>query len=155
MNAPNKMKLVSALLTVGNRFLSTTARSKCQVVDIAIVGSGFAGLAAAIEASNMLLQQQREKSQHHGKVVILEKMTTPGGNSVMNAGQVAAVGTKYQALAGIQDSVALMTADMMKAGVDLNHPNLLQKMISTSNDLVEWTENELGIKYRERVTQLG
>ena len=147
MFAPSRMKIVSTLLTVGNRLLSTTPRAAAtKLVDVAIVGSGFAGLAAAIEAANTCPT---------GSIAIIEKMDTPGGNSIMNAGQVAAVGSKYQKLAGIEDSVELMTNDMLKAGVDLNHPNLLYKMISTSNDLVEWTEKELGIKYRERVTQLG
>jgi flavocytochrome c len=113
--------------------------------DIAIIGSGFAGLAAAIEAA----------SSCDGKIVIVEKMSSPGGNSVMNAGQLAAVGSKYQLQDGIEDSVELMMKDMLKAGVDLNHPNLLEKMIAQSNDLVEWTESELGIEYRDRVTQLG
>lgn len=111
-----------------------------------MVGSGFAALAAAIEAANTC---------RGGRIAIFEKMPTPGGNSVMNAGQVAAVGSKQQLLAGIQGSVQHMTDDMLEAGIDLNHPNLLHKMISTSNDLVEWTENELGIQYRERVAQLG
>ena len=138
------MKIASTLSTASNRYLSSTAaNAKCNV---AIVGSGFAGLAAAIEAANTC---------RDGSVVIIEKMSQPGGNSIMNAGQVAAVGTKYQTMAGIQDSEELMTADMLQAGVDLNHPNLLHKMISTSKDLVEWTEQELGIQYRERVTQLG
>jgi len=116
-----------------------------RVIDVAIIGSGFAGLAAAVAAG----------SSCDGTVVIVEKMPTPGGNSVMNAGQVAAVGSKYQVQAGIHDSIDLMMTDMMKAGVNLNHPNLLEKMIANSNDLVEWTEKELGIKYRDRVTQLG
>ena len=113
-------------------------------MDVAIVGSGFAGLAAGIEAANTVVESYSSK-----------KMPTLGGNSVMNAGQVAVVGNKRQIAAGIEDSVQLMTNDMLKAGVDLNHPNLLHKMISTSNDLVEWTEKELGIQYRDRVTQLG
>jgi flavocytochrome c len=121
-----------------------------KTVDIAVIGSGFAGLAAAIEAANTC---QSDGSRN--RILVIEKMEQPGGNSVMNAGQVAAVNSKYQKLAGITDSVELMTADMLKAGVDLNHPNLLHKMISTSNDLVEWTKTELGIQYRERVTQLG
>lgn len=130
---------------MSHQFLPAIPTKAIAAVDIVVVGSGFAGLAAAIEAANSC----------HGSIVIVEKMPTPGGNSVMNAGQVAAVGSKYQRLAGIQDSVQLMTNDMLKAGVDLNHPKLLHKMISTSNDLVEWTEKELGIQYRERVSQLG
>jgi len=138
------MKLFSFLLTLSNRVASTTAPT-VRSVDVAIVGSGFAGLAAAIEAANTC----------HGRVVVIEKMPTPGGNSVMNAGQVAVVGNKRQLAAGIEDNVQLMTHDMLKAGVDLNHPNLLHKLISTSNELVEWTEKEIGIQYRDRVTQLG
>jgi aspartate oxidase len=73
----------------------------------------------------------------------------------MNAGQIAAVGSDAQKQAGIDDSVDLMMSDMFKAGVDLNHPNLIRRMIAESNDMVKWTEKTLGIKYRDRVTQLG
>jgi succinate dehydrogenase/fumarate reductase flavoprotein subunit len=118
-----------------------------KVCDVVVIGSGFAGLSAAIEASNML--------GHTGKVLIVEKMPVAGGNSVMNAGQIAAVNSKAQQEAGIQDSVELMMNDMIQAGVDLNHPNLIRKMIEDSNTIVEWTEKELGVKYRDRVTQLG
>ena len=45
--------------------------------------------------------------------------------------------------------------DMMKAGVHLNHPELLRTMIEQSNEVVEWTEKDLGITYRDRVTQMG
>ena len=90
-------------------------------VAVAIVGTGFAGLAAAVEASKYLSSDE--------KIVFIVKMATPGGNSVMNAGQIAAVGTDAQKLAGIQDSVDIMMNDMLKAGIDLNHPNLLCRMI--------------------------
>ena len=82
-------------------------------------------------------------------------MGTPGGNSVMNAGQIAVVGSKYQKLGKIEDSTDLMMNDMCKAGIDLNHLNLLTKMITESNSLLKWLEQDLNIKFRERVTQLG
>ena len=115
-------------------------------VDVVIVGTGYAGLAAAIEASHSLPR---------GKILLIEKMSSPGGNSIMNAGQIAAVGSKAQEKAGIQDSVELFMNDMLKAGVDLNHPNLIRRMIEESNDMIQWTEKELGIVYRDRVSQLG
>ena len=83
------------------------------------------------------------------RVVIFEKMGKAGGNSVMNAGQIAAVNSPNQEKAGIKDSVELMKKDMLAAGVNLNHPNLLDKMISESWDTVKWTQTEFGIKVRQ------
>jgi succinate dehydrogenase/fumarate reductase flavoprotein subunit len=91
----------------------------------------------------------------HSKAVIFEKMPSLGGNSIYNAGQLAAVESSYQEAAGIKDSVQLMMDDMLKAGINLNHPELLEAMIRQSNEVVKWTELELNIKYRDRVTQLG
>lgn len=113
---------------------------------VAIIGTGYAGLSAAIEVANFLPNES---------VLLIEKMDKPGGNSIMNAGQIAAVGSEQQLLANIQDSVELMMNDMLKAGVDLNHPNLIRKMIEESNDMIIWTQRELGIEYRTRVSQLG
>jgi flavocytochrome c len=120
-------------------------QSLCRQVDVAVIGSGFAGLAAAIEAARILPQ---------GKIVVIEKMSTPGGNSVINAGQIAAVGSEAQHQAGIQDTTELMMDDMLKAGVNLNHPKLIRRMIEESNDVIKWTQ-EMGVKYRTRVTQIG
>ena len=113
-------------------------------VGAAVIGSGFAGLSAAYEAARLGTQ-----------VLLVEKMPTPGGNSVMNAGQIAAVGSPNQEDAGIKDSVNLMKQDMFNAGVNLNHPNLLEKMISQSWETVKWTMTEFGIQYRDRLTQMG
>jgi glycine/D-amino acid oxidase-like deaminating enzyme len=114
------------------------AAAATRICDVAVIGSGFAGLSAAIEASNIL--------PNDSKIIIIEKMPVPGGNSVMNAGQIAAVGSLQQQLGG---------SDMLKAGVDLNHPNLLRKLAEESNNIVEWTQNTLGIEHRDRVSQLG
>ena len=137
----------TVLLAFNSPYRPDTAISCTRTIDVAVVGSGFAGLAAAIEAGRNLPPD--------AKIVIFEKMTNPGGNSIYNAGQMAAVGSKYQAKVGIEDSVELFMEDMVKAGVHLNHPDLLKTMIEKSNDVVEWTEQDLGIKYRDRVTQMG
>lgn len=136
-----------------------------KICDVVVIGSGFAGLSAAIEASDALLRLRGAEGNGDGglglglggggRVLVVEKMPVPGGNSVMNAGQIAAVGSEAQRLAGIDDSVELMMEDMARAGGDLNHPLLLETMIRGSNDVVLWTQDELGIEYRDRVTQLG
>lgn len=75
-------------------FCSTTIQEDLPhyTTDVAIVGTGFAGLAAAVEAGNAGSQ-----------VLLLEKQSSPGGNSIYNAGQVAAVGNTRQIQAGIED----------------------------------------------------
>ena len=121
------------------------SNSNLTSIDVAIIGSGFAGLSAAMEAANSGAK----------KVLIFEKMDKAGGNSTMNAGQIAAVGSPHQHRAGIKDSVELMKEDMLRAGANLNHTDLLDKIIRESYDTVKWTEDEFGISYRERVTQMG
>ena len=94
--------------------------------DIVIIGTGFAGLAAAIKASG------RGK-----KVLVLEKMGRAGGNSVINGGNMAAPMNKFQVAQGIKDSKELFIADAVKDGLGLNHTDLLGVMFDRSNDAVD------------------
>ena len=114
-------------------------------IDVAVIGSGMAGLAAAMEAAN-------SGAKH---VVIFEKMSAAGGNSIMNVGQIACVGSTQQKMAGIQDSDELFRKDMLASGLDLNHPQLVSRLIRESKNTVDWTISELGVCYRDRLTQLG
>jgi flavocytochrome c len=104
--------------------------------DVVVIGSGFAGLAAAIEAKNA-----------GAGVVIIEKMPVHGGNSIINGGDFCAAGTKLQKEAGVQDSPELMLKDMLKAGQYLNHPELAKIVAEQSAGAVEWCEKYLGAKF--------
>lgn len=104
--------------------------------DVIVVGTGFAGLAAAIEA------------KHGGaNVLVIEKMRTHGGNSIINGGDFAVAGNRFQKPAGIQDSPELMVKDMMKAGGDLNHPALAKIVAEKSLETMEWCESFVGAKF--------
>jgi flavocytochrome c len=115
-----------------------------EAADIIVIGSGFAGLAAAIEAKNA-----------GSSVMILEKMKGYGGNSTISDGVMAAAGTAMQVDRGIEDSPQLMYADMVKAGLGLNHPELVRTVTEASNDVFRWTVEYLGVKYLDRVDQFG
>ena len=112
--------------------------------DVVVIGSGFAGLAAAIEAANA-----------GASVIILEKMKGRGGNSVISDGLVAAAGSALQRGHGIEDSPQDMFADMLKAGLGLNHPELVQLLVEKSAATLQWTIDELRVQYQKKVTQLG
>ena len=133
-------------LVLGPREASATELPKKwdEEADVVIIGSGFAGLAAAIEAKNA-----------GASVTILEKMRVPGGNSIINGGIIAAAGSPLQDSVGIKDSPDLLYKDMLKAGLNLNHPDLAYTVDLKSNESVQWTIEYLGVKYKERVVQLG
>ena len=115
-----------------------------EEADIIIVGSGFAGLAAAIEAKKA-----------GSSVIILEKMKGYGGNSTISDGVIAAAATPMQADSKIVDSAQLMYEDMRKAGLGLNQPELVRLLTEKSSETFQWTINFLGVKYLDRVDQFG
>ena len=111
--------------------------------DVVIIGSGFAGLAAAIEAK-----------QTGSSVIVLEKMTIPGGNSAICGGLIAAAGSPLQEREGIKDTPELMFADMMKAGMGINHPALARIVAENSLEALRWTLS-LGVEYKNNINHLG
>lgn len=115
-----------------------------QRADIIVIGSGFAGLAAAIEAA-----------EAGASVMVLEKMMAPGGNSIISDGGIAAPGTKYQANAGISDSPELMYQDMITAGEGLNYPELVKVITEGAREAFLWSRDYLGVEYKERVDIFG
>lgn len=108
-----------------------------EETDVVVVGSGFAGLAAALEAVAA-----------GSAVKIIEKMPTSGGNSTINGGDFAAAGTKMQAEAGIQDTPEMMVKDMLKAGLNYNHIDKVRLVAEKSSEAVEWAMS-IGVKFQK------
>jgi len=115
-----------------------------EEADVVVVGSGFAGLAAAIEAKEAA-----------SSVIILEKMRGFGGNSTISDGVVAAAGTQFQADSKIADTPQLMYDDMLKAGLGLNQPELVRTLTERSSETLQWTIDVLGVDYLDRIDQFG
>jgi flavocytochrome c len=105
-----------------------------------IIGSGFAGLAAALEAHYLGMPSNQ--------ITILEKMPTPGGNSIINGGAVAAAGTDMQKAAGIKDNPDLLYADILKAGGGLCHKELARHIADESVENFYWLRDKIGVKFK-------
>lgn len=115
--------------------------------DVVIVGSGFAGLAAAAEAAGA-----------GAKVAILEKMPTYGGNSIINGGVYAAWDSKFhyrQNLKLGEDSPKQHTNDTLKGGDFYNLPELVEIMTEGAADALNWMIEEGGAQIRPTVTRAG
>ncbi len=115
-----------------------------ETFEIVIVGSGFAGLAAAYSA----LENGAKR------VLVLEKMPVFGGNSVINAGQVSLAGSGMQKAKGIKDSPELFKADMLRAGNSLNHQNLVDALVAEAPACYDMMVAS-GVKLRDEVIRLG
>lgn len=112
--------------------------------DVIVIGSGFAGTAAAIDSCKA-----------GAKTVLFEKMPLPGGNSSINGGLIACACSKLQEKYGIKDSPDLLLKDMLKAGLGLNDPELVRIVAEKSREVIDWSESVLGVEYNDEVVHLG
>lgn len=115
--------------------------------DVVVVGSGFAGLAAAAEAAGA-----------GAKVTVLEKMPTYGGNSIINGGVYAAFDSKFhyrQTLNLGEDSPKQHVDDTLKGGDFYSIPALVEVMAKGAPEALNWMIDEGGARIRPTVTRAG
>jgi fumarate reductase flavoprotein subunit len=98
-----------------------------QSYDVVVVGSGGAGLAAAIQACD-----------EGAKVLVVEKMSTIGGNTIKASVGMNAAETRFQKLKGIEDSKELFYQESLKGGQFKNNKALLREFVERAPQAVEW-----------------
>ena len=98
-----------------------------QHYDVVVVGSGGAGLAAAIQACD-----------EGARVLIVEKMSSIGGNTIKASVGMNAAETRYQKLKGIEDSKELFYQESLKGGHFKNNPVLLREFVEHAPQAIEW-----------------
>ena len=96
--------------------------------DIAIIGAGAAGLAAAVEALDC-----------GASVIVVEKMGIPGGNTVRSSGAWNVAGHPEQiehnsTRASVEDFITYT----MTGGHDINDPALVRYMVENSAAITDW-----------------
>lgn len=101
--------------------------------DIVIVGAGGAGMTAAIQAVQ----------DGATNVVVVEKNSFVGGNTLRSTGGINASETSYQEADGIEDSNQLFFDDTMAGGYNLNDEDLVWTLVNNSASAVDWI-NDLG-----------
>lgn len=112
--------------------------------DIVVVGSGGAGLSAAITASE------------EGKnVVLLEKMGVMGGSTSLSGGETAGPGTWLQRKEGIEDNPELLMEDMLVGGDDRGDPALVKVIADNALDTVDWLTYNAGASWAPKLMFFG
>ena len=112
--------------------------------DIAIIGGGGAGIAAAIEASDA-----------GAKVALIEQSDTLGGTAIISGGGCLIVGTPLQESQGIHDTPDLAFEDWVKWGQGSADEQWARFYIEHSlHDLYFWAE-KFGVKWVDMKFQEG
>lgn len=97
--------------------------------DVLIVGSGFAGLAAAIEAFD-----------GGSKVTVVEKNPFIGGNSIIASGAYNAVDPARQTKQGIKDSIELHYKQTLEGGDFKGDPDKVKFLVENALGGLQWLE---------------
>lgn len=128
--------------------LSVASSGICSAVkwdrsaDVVVVGAGGAGLAAAVSAA--------EKGV---SVIVLEKMPTIGGNTIISGGGLNATNPERQEKQGIKDSTENHFKQTIAAGDFRADPEKVKILTSQAPEAVKWLES-YGMKFQDHIIQI-
>jgi flavocytochrome c len=131
------------LLFAGLGTIASAAGPKWdRSADIVVIGAGGAGLSAAVTAA--------EKG---ATVLVLEKMPTIGGNTIISGGGLNAADPARQDKKGIKDSPDLHFKQTLAAGDFRADPEKVKILTSNALDAVKWLES-YGMKFQDDIIQI-
>lgn len=126
-------------LAVASAAANTTQSKEAaeQIYDVVVIGAGGAGFSAAIEANLAGAQ-----------VVLLEKMPTVGGNTLISGGEMNAPNNWVQQKLGItDDSADLFYEDTLKGGDNLGSPEMVRILADHALAAAEWLRDEVKVEF--------
>ncbi|QPF90706.1 FAD-dependent oxidoreductase [Bradyrhizobium commune] len=103
--------------------------------EVLVAGGGLAGFCAALSAA-----------EAGAEVTLIEKASSYGGSTVQSGGGFAFAGTEAQKALGVEDSVDLLRADLMKCGNGKNDPDLTDVYVERQLDAYEWLQRH-GVEF--------
>lgn len=103
---------------------------------LVIVGGGACGLVAGLAA----LSQGVE-------AVVLERDDTPRGSTFMSSGFIPAAGTRFQKVAGVDDTPDQMADDIQNKNNHQSDPAIVEALTRASGEVIEWLADEHKIPF--------
>lgn len=112
-------------------------------IDVVVVGSGAAGLAAALAAQ-----------EQGAKVVVAESESVVGGASRLSAGMMIGADTQLQRAAGLNDDPDGLYHEYIFANQFLIKPGIARRIARDSGPAIDWLV-ELGVRFFPEPMQGG
>lgn len=122
----------------------TAATEKTEVTEdhqVVVIGAGGAGLIAAIKA--------KEKG---AEVIVLEKMSFAGGNTLISGAEYAAPGNEIQKKEGIEDNADKLYDDVLVAG---GRPELIRVLADKALEGANWLHEDAGVVWEDEMMFFG
>lgn len=129
--------LASALL-----FALRPAQAQDVHCSILVVGAGGAGLAAALEAA------ERVRS-----VVLIEKESFIGGDTLYSGGYFNAPNTEYQSRVGIKDSIDLYLNQIRQSSGGKGNPKVQERLAKEAYGTLKWLQAH-GVAFQDEIYQI-
>lgn len=147
------MKKLLKIVLAGLMVLSLSACSKSEepkvdaqenAYDVIVIGSGAAGLSAAVEAKNA-----------GSSVVVIEKMGFIGGSTLLSGGEMAAPNNWIQKNEGIEDSADLFYEDIMNGGGNIANEDLVRVLADNALEAAEWLKDDIKVTFEDKMLFFG
>jgi len=103
-------------------------------VPVLVIGAGACGLTASLAARDA-----------GAEVLVLERDRVPRGSTALSSGFIPAAGTHFQRDKGIEDSPALLTADIMAKNKGRSSPTVTARVAERAGPTLEWLAERHGI----------
>ncbi len=109
--------------------------------DVVVIGGGGAGFAAAVSAK-----------EAGADVILLEKLSAVGGNTLISGGEYAAPENDIQKEEGIEDSKEQFAKDIEEAG---GNPELIKVLADKATEDAYWLRDDIGVEWLDSLMFFG
>ena len=104
-------------------------------VPVLVIGAGACGLVAALAARG-----------EGADVLVLERDRVPSGSTALSSGMIPACGTRLQSEAGVNDSPAIMAADILHKAEGKTDQGMVEAICRASGPAIDWLIYDLAIE---------
>ena len=119
-------------------------RESAYTADVIVIGAGGAGLSAAITAA-----------ENGASVILVEKMSNVGVNTLISGGEMAAPGSWMQEKEGIADDVETFYNDVLKGGDNEGDPALIRVLAENALNGALWLRDEINVTFEDYMLFFG